>query len=88
MSRKGRSIEKVSITVQNGLINLCCPHCGAVDLIAGPMSGRGFMRRFNSFRRAHDWRCAVEAEARQKREAIDAMTNDFLGIVMRDVRNG
>lgn len=73
-----RRAERTTIGVQSGCVCLRCPHCGAVDLIAGEIKGRTFMVRWNKFRRAHDWRCAIKAEHAAHVAEIEGVVADVL----------
>lgn len=75
-SRAKRRAERVMLSTEHGAIKLSCPNCGAIDLIHGTVKGRYFLTRFNRFRRAHDWHCAVKADVALAREELDRCVLD------------
>lgn len=71
------------IYAENDRVTLGCQHCGAKQALPPSKSARGFMTRFNKFRRQHEWKCApkakherlVAASAAAAHAAIERMQN-------------
>lgn len=60
------------IRARNEKVELVCEHCGAIEALKDGLTPTGFMRRWNAFKRKHQWRCAAEAKSLRARQiAID-----------------
>lgn len=58
------------------VIQFRCEYCGAHEVIKSSVVHRGFMTKFNRFRRQHDWKCKANHEHQQRiRNAEDMMKN-------------
>lgn len=66
------------IRARNEKVELVCEHCGATEVLKDGLAPTGFMRRWNAFKRKHQWRCAAEAKSLRARQIAINETNSLV----------
>lgn len=73
------------IRARNEKVELVCEHCGVIEVLRDGLTPTGFMRRWNAFRRKHQWRCAAEAKSLQARQIAINETNSLVRRLVKPV---
>lgn len=68
----------IRIAALNSQVQLSCGHCGAVTLLDGEMTTRGFTRKLNKFKEAHEWKCYYRARDKQIIADSEKTTSDLI----------
>lgn len=73
------------IRARNEKVELVCEQCGVTEVLKDGLTPTGFMRRWNAFKRKHQWHCAAEAKSLQARQIAINETNSLVRRLVKPV---